>query len=121
MADVSTNPDRKICCMFDLTNAGIFNLDISTPNAVYDLLANHFVGRFGTVIIYNAPTIFWATWTAFKTVLSEDILKFIKFVYPNDKSPLHEVVDPKVLPKEYDGDSEYIPIQNAVAKMRIGN
>lgn len=120
-ADVSNNPNRQMTLMFDLTNVGIFNIDSKVPFAIKELLTDHFIGRFGTTIIYNAPTIFWATWTAFKPVLSAEVLDLIKFVYPDDLGPLHAAVDPKVLPKEYGGEAGYVLVQNAVAKMQKEN
>lgn len=82
------------------------------------MLAHHFVERLGILFIFNAPSIFWAAWTAFKTVIPEVTMERIKFVYPDDISIFQKYIDPKVLPKVYGGDADYIPVEDAVAMMQ---
>eukprot|EP00210_Caulerpa_lentillifera_P009042 g8629.t1 len=112
IADIEKNPNRRISTLFDLSGVGFANIDLTFMQRYYSLLANHFVDAFGKLYLYNAPMIFWATWKAFSPVIPKEAMKMIRFIYPKDLKELHEDIPLTVLPKDYGGEAECIPVQN---------
>lgn len=118
LADVARNPDRQTSVLFDLTNIGMSNIDLTVMNQLYEMLSEHFVERLGILFIYNAPTIFSGTWKAFRPIIPEVTLDKIKFIYPADLTELHEHIQPDILPTVYGGTGDFVPVEACLKSLR---
>ncbi|GMH40231.1 hypothetical protein BSKO_08135 [Bryopsis sp. KO-2023] len=118
VADATLNPDRQTSVLFDLTDLGVSNIDLTVMNQLYEMLSAHFVERLGILFIYNAPTIFWATWKTFSPIIPEVTLEKIKFIYPDDLSELEKHIQPEILPKLYKGTGDLVPVEKYVESYR---
>lgn len=112
IADIAKNPNRRTCAIFDLSGLSFANIDLTFMQRYYSQLAHHFVDALGKLYLYNSPMIFWATWKAFSPIIPKEGMKRIRFIYPKDLKELHEDIPLSILPKDYGGEAECIPVQS---------
>lgn len=113
--DLSRNPSGKTCAIFDLRGLTFEAMDRPVLQAVFDLLQNHYPERLGTLWMYEAPSMFWAVWTLVSPFIHPETKEKVHFV--SSKSAIaqfQQAFDPSVLPKEYGGEAELIPLQEYV-------
>ncbi|KAL0037273.1 hypothetical protein WJX79_009391 [Trebouxia sp. C0005] len=106
------NPTGKTCAIFDLRGLGFDAMDRPVLQAVFDLLQNHYPERLGKLWMYEAPTMFWTLWHLVSPFIDPETKQ--KVVFVNSKSAISEfqkAIDPSVLPTDYGGQAELIPLQ----------
>ncbi len=94
--DPSRNPQRKTAALFDLTDAGLFNMDIPTIKEVFRMLNIHYVERMGAMYFYNPPYLFWGLWNSLKGLLPEVTRSKIMVIDPAKPQELLDAVPPEV-------------------------
>lgn len=120
-ADPSTNRDRVMTFIFDLTDFGMSNVDLTAMIKLFHVINNHFVERLGRCFIYNAGVVFEGSWKMFNPLLDEVTMRKISFIGPKDHTKLHEEVHREILPPEYGGTGQLMSFAKVVADMRRRN
>jgi hypothetical protein len=119
LCDAKRNPGRRLISVFDLSGASYQNLDSACMRYVIGCLNAHSVERMQTLYFYNPPTIFFGLWRALSPLLPEATKAKIRLVDVKQRDELLEAVGADVLPEEYGGTAELIPVQDAVAKFGL--
>lgn len=119
--DPSVNPDRVMTFIFDLSDFGMSNVDLTAMIKLFHVINNHFVERLGRCFIYNAGVVFEGSWKVFSPMLDEVTMRKISFISPKDHTPLHAEVPREILPPAYGGTGQLIPVTQAVADTRRRN
>ncbi|DBA95493.1 hypothetical protein WJX82_004560 [Trebouxia sp. C0006] len=110
--DLERNPTGKTSAIFDLRGLGFDAMDRPVLQAVFDLLQNHYPERLGKLWMYEAPTMFWTLWHLVSPLIDPETKQ--KVVFVSSKSAISEfqkAIDPSVLPTDYGGQAELIPLQ----------
>ncbi|CAD7702641.1 unnamed protein product [Ostreobium quekettii] len=118
-ADPALNPDRTMTFVFDLTDFGVSNVDLTAMVKLFHIINNHFVERLGRCFIYNAGSVFENSWKLFSPMLDEITLKKISFLGLRQWGVLHAEVPREVLPEHLGGTGRLVPVSEAVAKRRL--
>lgn len=98
---------------------GFRNLDAKALAAIFELLQLQYPERLARLYFINAPLIFNAVWTVVSPIVSANTRQKIRFVGGRSgRSTLAAAVPLSVLPAEYGGAAELIPVEEAVAARR---
>ena len=120
----AANPDRKICCIFDLSNVKLRNLDINFLRGMFGLFQSHFPETLQKLYFLDAPTLFWGVWRCVVPFINPNTRSKIVFLSKEEgqRQLVQEIGGSSILPKDIGGSavSGYIPIEEAVAMMRQG-
>eukprot|EP00878_Enallax_costatus_P013335 GHUV01013941.1.p1 GENE.GHUV01013941.1~~GHUV01013941.1.p1 ORF type:complete len:339 (+),score=89.85 GHUV01013941.1:214-1230(+) len=119
LADREKNPGSRVAAMFDLTDAGLANLDFAGLRLVLDTLTSHYVEVLDVMIMYNPPLVFWGLWNSFKVLLPEATRNKVIMVDPADIKQLQDIVPQEVLPVEYGGKAKLLPVDEAVRAFKL--
>lgn len=115
----SVNPLGKFLCLFDLSGLRMNNLDFKALQGVFSLLQGHFPERLSQLWFLNAPFIFWGLWRCMSPFIEPATRDKIVFLSGAERAArLNEVIPYQVLPVEYGGQAEMIPVEMAVAAQR---
>ncbi|KAI8463544.1 MAG: CRAL-TRIO domain-containing protein [Monoraphidium minutum] len=119
LCDAQRNPQRRVVAFFDMTGGCMANMDVAGMKTILGLLSTHYVERLSSFYFYNPPTIFWGLWAASKHLLPEVTRQKIHMIDPKDLHELREGIPSDVLPKEYGGEAELRPIEQAARHFRL--
>lgn len=119
LCDKSRNPQCRVVCMFDMTGCSMSNMDMPCMTNILALLGNHYVERLSAMYFYNPPRIFWGLWNAGRAIMPEVTRNKIKVIDPSDLEDLRSCVPPNVLPKEYGGEAELLPIHKSRIQFKL--
>ena len=119
LCDRAANPQCRLASMFDLTGCSYHNLDAAVMRNILGILSAHYVERLSVMYFYNAPAVFFAIWNASKGLLPEVTRNKIKMISPSDTSELRAWLPDDVLPAEYGGQGELLPIAAACRRFRL--
>ncbi|EFN60174.1 hypothetical protein CHLNCDRAFT_133670 [Chlorella variabilis] len=120
-ADPAAKPAGQICCLFDLSGLRPRNLDVKVLLAIFELLQQHYPERLNRRVLFflNAPFLFWGVWRVVAPFVHAATRRKIHFVAGRGAArALAERIPPQVLPAEYGGGAELVPIDAAVAARR---
>ncbi|KAK3100204.1 hypothetical protein FSP39_016243 [Pinctada imbricata] len=98
------SPEEQIVVLFDMSGAGISNLDMEMIKFVITSFKIYYPKLLGFMLIYEMPWLFNAAWKVIKTWLSPEAVKKIKFV---TKSDVQEYIDKDQLPEHMGGTDQY--------------
>ena len=104
------NIDDPIVLLFDMSDAGLSNLDMKMIEFVVNCLKTYYAGLIDYMILYQMPFIFNAAWKIIKNWLPPEALKIIKFV---DKKSIREFVQESQLFVHMGGTDTYKYVYNA--------
>jgi hypothetical protein len=109
-------PDaEQFIAIVDLKGLGLKNLDSKSFIAAFDIVQNHYPLRLDKIFMINVPLIFNGVWKVVKPFIDEDTRNRVTFV---DKNKIVETltneIDIEYLPKEYGGNADLVPLQDAV-------
>eukprot|EP00798_Chlamydomonas_sp_ICE-L_P024714 gene24714-10352_t len=113
--DHASNPSGQVSVILDLSGMGALNMDMSAIQALFKLLAEHYVERLGQMVMYNPPLIFWGTWKTLSPLIPEKTRNKIHVVDPQERDILIANVEAHVLPVEYGGVAEMVGPVSQVA------
>ncbi|KAF5828957.1 CRAL-TRIO domain-containing protein [Dunaliella salina] len=103
--------DGKAVGVFDLSDFGYANSDLSALKAVFDLLQNHYVERLYRMYLYCAPMLFYGLWKVVAPLIDPKSKEKVDFV---DKSNVAKRMtlhfSPESLPQSFGGSFKPIPI-----------
>eukprot|EP00878_Enallax_costatus_P011744 GHUV01012260.1.p1 GENE.GHUV01012260.1~~GHUV01012260.1.p1 ORF type:complete len:378 (+),score=86.82 GHUV01012260.1:214-1347(+) len=119
LADREKNPGSRVAAMFDLTDAGLANLDFAGLRLVLDTLTSHYVEVLDVMIMYNPPLVFWGLWNSFKVLLPEATRNKVIMVDPADIKQLQDIVPQEVLPVKYGGQAKPLYVDEAVRAFKL--
>ncbi|XP_076446615.1 motile sperm domain-containing protein 2-like [Babylonia areolata] len=85
-----SNPVDRIVTLFDMTEAGLSNLDMEFIRFILTCFKLYYPTFLEKLLIYEMPWIFNAAWKVIKTWLSAEAIAKIKFV---TKSDVHTYID----------------------------
>lgn len=119
LCDPLRNPGRRLISIFDLTGASYANLDASCMRYVIGCLNAHSVERMQTLYFYNPPAIFFGLWRALAPLLPPATKGKIKLIDAKQRDELLEAVGADVLPSEYGGKAELVPVEEAVRRFGL--
>uniref|UniRef100_A0A7S3VII6 CRAL-TRIO domain-containing protein n=1 Tax=Dunaliella tertiolecta TaxID=3047 RepID=A0A7S3VII6_DUNTE len=104
--------DGKAVGVFDLSDFGYANSDLSALKAVFDLLQNHYVERLYRLYLYCAPMLFYGLWKVIAPLIDPKSKEKVQFV---DKSNVVKLMtshfSPESLPQNFGGLFQPVPIQ----------
>merc|ERR1719235_1394929 len=83
-----TSPVDTLCCIFDLGDIGLVNVDMKAVKRIIYLLTNMFPERLGKCYLLDSPGPFSACWAVISPMLKPNTVRKIKFV---DRTGLGEV------------------------------
>ena len=89
----------------DMTGFGLSNMDWDTATTVIKVFQSYYPETLGHAIIWNSPTIFSAAWKIIKPMLDPVVRE--KITFASRASEIEKVIDPKHLPKSFDGQSTW--------------
>ncbi|GAB4823753.1 hypothetical protein N2152v2_010799 [Parachlorella kessleri] len=113
------NPDNKMYIMCDLSKISLKNLDVTAVRAVFGVLNQHYPERAAGILMYKAPTIFLGLWRAVSPFIDPVTRKKVLFVSGEKaQQVLEEWVGMDIVPKEYGGRAEAVPVYVAVEQLR---
>lgn len=81
-------PVDTLCCVFDLGDIGMVNVDMKAVKRILYLLTNMYPERLGRCYLLDAPVLFSASWAIISPMLKENTVRKIQFV---DREGLSEV------------------------------
>lgn len=118
-ADLGANPAGQICCLFDLAGLRPRNLDVKALLTIFELLQQHYPERLNSLYFLNAPFIFWGVWRLVSPFVHAATRQKIHFVAGRAaKEQLAARVPAQVLPAQYGGQAQLVPIDEAMAAWR---
>lgn len=119
LCDKQKNPGARLVSMFDMTDCSMANMDVACMRMILTMLGQHYVERLSAMYFYNPPLVFWGLWNSMKGLLPEVTRNKIKVIDPSDLRELRELVPDHVLPKEYGGQADLLPIDQAVRRFKL--
>ena len=119
LCDPARNPGRRLISVFDLTGASYANLDAGCMRYVIGCLNAHSVERMQTLYFYNPPAVFFGLWKALAPLLPPATKDKIRLIDAKQRGELLAAVGEEVLPAEYGGKAELVPVQEAVARFGL--
>lgn len=81
-------PVETLCCIFDLSDIGLSNVDMKAVKRIIFLLTNMYPERLGRCYLLDAPTLFSGFWALISPMLKPKTTRKIQFV---DRAGLAEV------------------------------
>ncbi|KAL4437423.1 hypothetical protein ABPG75_004562 [Micractinium tetrahymenae] len=118
-ADPRRNPAGQISCLFDLSGLRPRNLDARALLAIFELLQNHYPERLNSLYFLNAPLLFWGVWRIVSPFVHAATRRKIHFIGgAAGRRQLLDRIPPEVLPAQYGGTAELVPIDAAAAAWR---
>lgn len=118
-ADARRNPAGQISCLFDLSGLRPRNLDAKALLAIFELLQNHYPERLNSLYFLNAPLLFWGVWRVVAPFVHASTRRKIRFISgAAGRRQLLDRIPAEVLPAQYGGAAELIPIEAAAAVWR---
>jgi len=118
MADIKQNPEGLFLCILDLTGLVLKNCDVHGMLAIFSLLQHQYVERLGTLILYNAPMVFWGLWSVVKGFVDPVTRKKIVFANKSEgKAVFEDLFESQVLPECLGGTGRLIPAVEAVQEL----
>ncbi|GAB4823754.1 hypothetical protein N2152v2_010800 [Parachlorella kessleri] len=113
------NPDNKLYILCDLSNLALKNLDASALRACFAVLHRHYPERAAGILMYKAPAIFSGLWRAVSPFIDPATRKKVLFVSGEKaQQVLEEWVGMDIVPKEYGGQAEAVPVHVALERLR---
>ncbi|CCE78143.1 Piso0_000759 [Millerozyma farinosa CBS 7064] len=98
------NRSECITAVFDLTGFSLKNADYSGIKFLAEVFSSHYPETLATLLIYNAPWIFFKVWSLVKNWLDPHVARKIHFV--KNQKELSKFVDIKQVPKFMGGESK---------------
>lgn len=116
-ADTARNPAGQIVCLFDLSGLRPRNLDAKALLAIFELLQKHYPERLNSLYFLNAPFLFWGVWSVVSPFVHAATRRKIHFIGARGagRRQLTERIPAEVLPAQYGGAAELVPVEAAAA------
>jgi hypothetical protein len=115
-SDPALNP--SITGLFDFRGVSLDSLDIVALRQIFGMLQTHFPERLERVVMYAAPRLFNALWRVLQPFLDAKTKSKIVFVGEGGAVAALPGVPLSILPREYGGSAEKVPIDVAAAAVR---
>ena len=116
--DLSKDPNGRLCCIIDLLGLAPRNCDYKALLAIFEMLQSQYPERLATLFFIDAPFIFWGVWRIVSPFVPERTRAKLKFISGEaGRDELRERMERSVLPKEWGGDAELVPIESAVIEL----
>ncbi|KAG0308253.1 hypothetical protein BGZ98_008513 [Dissophora globulifera] len=94
-------PVETVALIFDLTNFGLGNMDYTLVQFLVKCFQAYYPESLGTILIHNAPLVFWGVWKIIEPWLDPVVAAKIKFTYKNEE--LLELIPAEHLPDSFAG------------------
>ena len=116
------NPKKQIVWIFDLLQVSRRNLSIEMLRMIFDLLQTHYPECLKKLYFTNAPLLFGALWSCVSGFLSHETRNKIDFVSAtHTKAYLCDALGKQILPEEYGGSHDWIPVHVTLNTNSIHN
>lgn len=122
MRGVDSEDPGKLVAIVDMRELTMAKLDATLRKLVFTMLQEHFPERLGCVYLYEPPMVIQGVWWVVSPFV--DAVTKSKFRFVHGKRAHEEfrsIMDPKILPKQYGGEGELVPIDQALRQMRERN
>jgi len=93
-------PTETVTMLFDMTNAGMRNVDLKSMQFIIHTLQNHYPESLGRVLIYNSPWFVHGVWKMIKPMLDTVTAAKVSFV---DRKHISDYIGSDNLLAEYGG------------------
>ncbi|XP_060064841.1 motile sperm domain-containing protein 2-like [Ylistrum balloti] len=98
-------PTKEIVMLFDMSEAGLSNLDMELIKYVITCFKVYYPVLLGYMLVYEMPWLFNAAWKIIKAWLSPQAIKKIKFV---GKSDIQEYINKDQLMEHMGGTDKFV-------------
>jgi len=98
-------PVETVTIVFDMTDAGMRNIDLKSVQFLVQSFQNHYPESLGKVLIYNSPWFMHGVWKVVKPWLDSITAAKVYFV---DKKGIRDYVSEENLLVEYGGKDNYM-------------
>ncbi|KAF8923074.1 hypothetical protein BGZ58_003377, partial [Dissophora ornata] len=95
------SPIETVALIFDLTNFGLSNMDYNLVQFIVKCFEAYYPESLGTILVHNAPLVFWGVWKVIEPWLDPVVASKIKFTYKNQE--LLELIPAEHLPESFQG------------------
>lgn len=96
--------EQLLTAVIDFEGAGLSSFDLPLAQFLTQCAQACYPEILGTVLILNAPWIFWGFWACMKRLLDPIIVSKVAFIKPSE---LCEFVDPLMIPADFGGQSSF--------------
>ena len=119
--EISNTSNGTLWAVFDLQGLGYKNLDAAALRSCFSILNGHYPERLRQIFMLNAPMIFYGLWKVVCPFIDPVSRAKVKFIDGEQGlGILRDTVGADILPVEYGGVAESVPIEVAVAAMHAG-
>ncbi|KAF9358254.1 hypothetical protein BGX34_008997 [Mortierella sp. NVP85] len=95
------SPVETVALVFDLTQFGLSNMDYSLVQFLVKCFEAYYPESLGTILIHNAPLVFWGAWKIIEPWLDPVVASKIKFTYKDQE--LLDLIPAEHLPDSFQG------------------
>jgi len=95
------SPAETVALVFDLTQFGLSNMDYSLVQFLVKCFEAYYPESLGTILIHNAPLVFWGAWKIIEPWLDPVVASKIKFTYKDQD--LLDLIPAEHLPDSFQG------------------
>ncbi|KAF9206982.1 hypothetical protein BGZ49_001463 [Haplosporangium sp. Z 27] len=94
-------PVETVTLVFDLSQFGLANMDYGLVQFLVKCFEAYYPESLGTILVHNAPLVFWGVWKVIEGWLDPVVASKIKFTYKNNE--LTELISAEHLPDSFQG------------------
>ncbi|KAF9172805.1 hypothetical protein BGX21_001381 [Mortierella sp. AD011] len=92
-------PVETVTLIFDLSQFGLANMDYGLVQFLVKCFEAYYPESLGTILVHNAPLVFWGVWKVIEGWLDPVVASKIKFTYKNTE--LVELIPAEHLPDSF--------------------
>ncbi|KAH7129805.1 CRAL-TRIO domain-containing protein [Dactylonectria estremocensis] len=102
---MARSPHDKACLIFDLSGFGLRNMDFHVVKFLIHVLEARYPETLGSILIYDAPFVFWGLWSVIKRWLDPVVVSKIHFT--SGKEDLTRFIPKDHLQTRYGGNDKW--------------